>query len=260
MRSSRHNHHGFSLVELSIVLVILGLLTGGILAGQSLIHASELRAVTTEYNKYVAATQAFRDKYFALPGDMSNATKFWDVLAVPAGTCNTTLATDAKTCDGDGNGIIGVADGLGYEPYRFWQHLANAGLIEGTYPGFSAAGYANVIFGESNPKSRFGQAGWCVRYHNDAVGGARFYADPNPAHFLTIGATDPSDPCEGGAMVAEDVWNLDTKLDDGMPATGSVHVGNRTTCSISAAPTDMAGTYDLADRAIGCFAIVRWGT
>lgn len=58
----------FSLVELSIVLVILGLLTGGILAGQSLIRAAELRAVSTEYSRYITATQSFRDKYFAVPG------------------------------------------------------------------------------------------------------------------------------------------------------------------------------------------------
>jgi prepilin-type N-terminal cleavage/methylation domain-containing protein len=75
------NHHnkyqrGFSLVELSIVLVILGLLTGGILAGQSLIRAAELRSITTQFNQYVSATQSFRDKYMALPGDMPNATRF----------------------------------------------------------------------------------------------------------------------------------------------------------------------------------------
>lgn len=65
--------NAFSLVELSIVLVILGLLVGGILAGQSLIRASELRAVTSEQARIVTAIQAFRDKYFALPGDMRNA-------------------------------------------------------------------------------------------------------------------------------------------------------------------------------------------
>ncbi len=59
------------------MLVILGLLTGGILAAQSLIRAAELRSVNTEYNRYITASQAFRDKYFALPGDFSSATRFW---------------------------------------------------------------------------------------------------------------------------------------------------------------------------------------
>ena len=68
---------GFSLVELSIVLVILGLLTGGILAGQNLIRAAELRSVTTQFQNYHAAVMTFRDKYFALPGDMANAEDFW---------------------------------------------------------------------------------------------------------------------------------------------------------------------------------------
>ncbi|PZP83692.1 MAG: type II secretion system protein, partial [Azospirillum brasilense] len=57
--------HGFSLVELSIVLVILGLLTGGILGGQSLIRAAELRTISTDANRYITAAQTFRDKYFA---------------------------------------------------------------------------------------------------------------------------------------------------------------------------------------------------
>ena len=67
----------FSLVELSIVLVILGLLTGGILAGQSLIRAAELRSVTNEFQRYIVATQSFRDKYFAAPGDITDAHRFW---------------------------------------------------------------------------------------------------------------------------------------------------------------------------------------
>lgn len=66
--SKRIYNGGFSLVELSIVLVILGLLTGGILGGQSLIKAAELRAVTTELDAFQTATNTFRQKYFALPG------------------------------------------------------------------------------------------------------------------------------------------------------------------------------------------------
>jgi len=65
----------FTLVELSIVLVILGLLVGGTLTGQSLIHAAELRSVVKDYEKYKTAMHVFEDKYFALPGDMTNATE-----------------------------------------------------------------------------------------------------------------------------------------------------------------------------------------
>ena len=79
---------GFSLVELSIVLVILGLLTGGILAGQSLIRAAELRSVATESQRYMAALNSFRDKYFALPGDMANATAFWGAQNATPATCH----------------------------------------------------------------------------------------------------------------------------------------------------------------------------
>lgn len=97
----------FSLVELSIVLVILGLLTGGILAGQSLIRASELRAVVTEYERYIAASHTFRDKYMAIPGDMANATRFWGddaALCADAGITNGTPGT----CNGNANGSIGA--------------------------------------------------------------------------------------------------------------------------------------------------------
>ena len=65
--------NAFSLVELSIVLAILGLLTGGILTGQTLIRAAELRAVSTEFQRYQSAVNTFRDKYFSLPCDIRNS-------------------------------------------------------------------------------------------------------------------------------------------------------------------------------------------
>lgn len=70
----------FSLVELSIVLVILGLLVGGVVAGQSLIRAAELRSVSTDYQRFLTATLTFRDKYFALPGDFTMASRVWGLL------------------------------------------------------------------------------------------------------------------------------------------------------------------------------------
>ncbi len=125
----------FSLVELSIVLVILGLLTGGILTGQSLIRASELRSITTDMNRYVTATQTFRDKYFAVPGDMRNATAFWGVAAGTGSdaTCANTVSTSAATCNGNGDGVIQTFNVAFDEIFLAPKHLANAGLIEGSY-------------------------------------------------------------------------------------------------------------------------------
>lgn len=153
---------GFSLVELSIVLVILGLLTGGILAGQSLIRAAELRAVSTEYNRYIAAVGTFRDKYFALPGDMSNATKFWTT----AGTCpgnNASPSTTQATCDGNADGHVLQNAATANETFRFWQHLANGGLIEGSYSGVSNSASATgveALVGSNVPRSKISQVGW----------------------------------------------------------------------------------------------------
>ena len=64
---------GFTLVELSIVLVIIGLIIGGILKGQELIGNAQIKNVASQAQSYQAATAAFRDKYGALPGDLVSA-------------------------------------------------------------------------------------------------------------------------------------------------------------------------------------------
>ncbi len=126
----------FSLVELSIVLVILGLLTGGILAGQSLIRAAELRSTMADISRFSTAVRTFQDKYFALPGDMNNATRFWG-SAGGTGSDAACMAftTSPATCNGNGEGWIETAIIAADERFLAWEHLANAGLIEGSYTG-----------------------------------------------------------------------------------------------------------------------------
>lgn len=228
----------FSLVELSIVLVILGLLTGGILSGQSLIRASELRGATTDLAKYTSATYAFRDKYFALPGDLSNAVKFWgradggadltQNCAAPETDVN--ASNPAATCNGNGDGTIGGSGNLNTEGFRFWQHLSNAGLVEGQYTGVGGAmtaGWRLAIPGTNTPIGRLPNSSFFPRW--GTVGGVctAGYIYTSGSNRTTVrgsiffGQINSNLPWLA-LIKPEEAWNIDTKLDDGRPAQGKV--------------------------------------
>ena len=245
---------GFSLVELSIVLVILGLLVGGILAGQSLIRASELRAVMTEYNRYATATKAFRDKYFAIPGDMTNATSLWGVST----SCSGTSATG--TCNGNGDGQItpGSANSTG-EAYQFWNQLALAGLIQGTYTGTAGAtSGTDATAGVDIPFSKIPGGAWYAWYWG-TIGdsGANSYQGVNYGNGLHIGGTAPSHWPSNPLFKPEEAWNIDTKMDDGKPASGRVIARFWADLCASAdsggsSNTNLVASYRLSDSNIRC--------
>ncbi len=240
-------NRGFSLVELSIVLVILGLLTGGILAGQSLIRAAELRSVSTEFNRYVAATQTFRDKYFALPGDMNNATKFWGDQATGTGACASAATPDGTpgTCDGNGNGNIQEGTNEGF---RYWQQLALAGLVEGTFSGITGVASANdAVIGTNVPPSKLSSAGWTVsNWWGPIAGDAAYWYAGDYGNFFVFGTKWPTGFTNGPAIKPEEAWNIDTKMDDGLPGRGKVMPVNHGTCTLSTSQTDYTSGYDLA--------------
>lgn len=255
---------GFSLVELSIVLVILGLFTGGILAGQSLIRAAELRAVSTEYSRYASAVSAFRDKYFALPGDMTNATKFWN----PSANCPGTYlqgTTDGTTCDGNGDGIVYITGttsaATANEVFRFWQHLASAGLIEGSYNGVTAATttYALSAGANNTPASKLGNGRWSTIATSNTTGvnnAAAFWYDYKPFYFV-LGGVAANSWNTGRVLKPEEAWNVDTKMDDGRPGMGSIMVNWNDTCTNAADGSVKTADYTLTNNALSCILFVR---
>jgi prepilin-type N-terminal cleavage/methylation domain-containing protein len=251
----------FSLVELSIVLVILGLLTGGILTGQSLIRAAELRSISADYQRYLAASNTFRDKYFALPGDMPNATRFWGDdnaacadAAIPNGT--------PGTCNGNGDALVATALAVNStgEALQFWKQLALAGLIEGNFTGLSGSGgLQDSIIGVNVPASKISNGGWSIysfpSMSLNPVGWANF--EGTYGNTLVFGSKLGNSITEGAILRAEETWNIDTKMDDGRPGTGRLRVYEAfTNCHDAGTSTTVAlagiANYDLDNTAIGC--------
>lgn len=251
---------GFSLVELSIVLVILGLLTGGILAGQSLIRAAELRSVTSDMQRYFTAYMTFMDKYMGLPGDFNKATSFWQSAGGTGGdvACiNAQTSGSAATCNGTGDGQISDTSGYTYsERFMAWKHLANAGLIEGSYTGKTtgATGTYTAVAGTNVPASKLSNGKYDIYYITEAASVTSYFTgsqfDANA--FSLFGS--------GGYLKPEEAWGLDVKLDDGSPVYGRL-VAQRpggtmpNNCATSDADT---ATYNLTSTINQCIMTGIW--
>ncbi len=206
------NTRAFSLVELAIVLVILGLLAGGVLSGRSLIRASELRSISTQYQQYVTAANSFRGKYFFFPGDMPNASQVWGLSS----DCSME-DTGTLTCNGDGDGFVrslfSPNDTIGGalpamlgndERYRFWQHLASAGLVDGQFDGVS----------QDAPLKLKSTTGWVATDLVAAVSNRATIFDGEYRNILLANAD----------LTAEEIWNIDNKMDDEKPGQGKMVV------------------------------------
>ncbi len=255
----RPRDDGFSLVELSIVLVILGLLVGGVLSGQSLIRAAELRAVSTEYARYTTAIQSFRDKYFALPGDMANATQFWGAAHPTPATCRTTQGVGGQTCDGDGDGLIRGSVGSD-EHFRAWQQMANAQLIEGSYVGVRVGSDSLGSNATNIPRSKIANGLWFL-YDYAVSNGNGLVFNGQYGNAFELGAASPTQHPYFALMRPEEVWNIDTKIDDGRPGSGNLWVrgvpGIEFCTDTSNLDAGASANYLLTNRSVNCSIIIR---
>jgi prepilin-type N-terminal cleavage/methylation domain-containing protein len=178
---------GFTLIEIAIVLVIIGLLLGGVLKGQELITGARVRNFIQQQDGVKAAYFGFLDRYRALPGDYLNATA--TISGISTAACN--------SGNGDGDGTIEATNN---ENILVWEHLARAGFINGTY---TCAGTATTATSPQNPYGQFLNLIFDNTYAANPAGSNR--------HNLQTGGNVPSD------ILAE----VDRKVDDGSAITGS---------------------------------------
>lgn len=245
-------NNGFSLVELSIVLVILGLLVGGVIAGQSIIRASEIRSVIADYQRYSTASNLFAEKYSALPGDFSKATRYWGSKGGTGSdiTCHQTVGSGLLTCNGDGDGQTNAISGdLSYgERFLAWQHMANAGFIEGKYTGTSpSAPTFERSPGVNIPQNKISNSFFeYVTFAFVASGDANWYDGSYYFNALPFGAVP------GKPLTAQEAWSIDSKLDDGKPAIGSVFTYKSTSAwQTGCTTTDVVATAEYSVTSAG---------
>ena len=184
--------HGFTLVEIAIVLVIIGLLLGGILKGQELINSARVRNIADTNAGIQAAYFGFIDRYRAVPGDM-------DMLAAQAA-----IGQDMNS-GGNNNGRLDAVRGSDLvEAAALWEHLWKAGFIQGSYDGTAAAlaDYPGVA-----PKNPFNGS---IILYRSADYRDNNTATPSVRLNLMLGQNIP-------ASIARE---LDVKIDDARPLTG----------------------------------------
>ena len=186
--------NGFTLIEIAIVLVIIGLLLGGVLKGQELITAARVRNLAAQLDGVKIAYLGFQDRYRALPGDYPVAAANANIPG-PAG--NPTNGCAAANCS---NGKID--DAVENESILAWHQLARAGFIIGSYDGVGAAPTATNT--PTNPFSGYLQIIFDNAYSDVAA--------PAGALNIKTGTNVPS------PILAE----LDRKIDDGLPQTGAL--------------------------------------
>lgn len=223
--------HGFTLIEVSIVLVIIGLITGGVLVGRDLISAATMRAQIAQIEKFNTATRTFQGKYGYLPGDIPN----------PAASQFGFATRGAYAGEGDGSGLIegnyGNAVGSNYgtmettgEPAMFWVDLSQAGLIEGRFnsasstaplgPDVTGAGVNAYL-----PQAKIGTGNYIAVWS----GGWQENTLPPPgdgANYFSISGiiclSDTSFVSANTTLSVQQAYAIDKKTDDGAPQSGNI--------------------------------------
>ncbi|MCP4394714.1 MAG: prepilin-type N-terminal cleavage/methylation domain-containing protein [Alphaproteobacteria bacterium] len=220
---------GFTLVEMSIVLVIIGIIIGGVIKSREMLRTSKIKVTLSEMNNLKRAAIAFRDKYGTYPGDFSRATK--EVM-----NC---ISPDCENGDGDGKVVTLSAGGTDPdEEVQFWKHLFLSGLRQ------------NEIF-----DSPIGSGTVRVYFDAFSLGGSTpGYMGGTGKHWLILEAK-PSATC---CLSLREQWLLDIKLDDGEFAgavfrgglTGNLRFFDPTNISDQLAPKQATGL-DVRDGTIG---------
>lgn len=203
---------GFTLIEMSIVLVIISLIIVGILGGEDILENSKRLSIISKIEKYKAAYDSFKEKYYSPPGDMADAESVWGA---------------SKTDNGDGDGVIET----GGEDYIAWQHLGLAGFVNGYFSGSATGTSSSVVLGTDIPEGAYTKTGY--RLLNATSG---IVVATNAVQF---GKYRTGSEIDLGAVDPKQALSIDQKIDDRNPSEGQlITISGKTAAGAAIAATN----------------------
>ncbi len=242
--STDKSQAGFTLVELAVVMIIIGLLIGGVLKGQELIANAQVTSTVAQVKGIDAAVTTFNDMYDGMPGD---------VLGTRLAGCATACAPAATAITGNGRvddlfSSVPQAEGI-----AFWQQLAAADLITGINVNNGAT------FGGQYPDAEIG-GGFHVAFIPGAIAGTPSIigtVPPSAGHYLALHNAPAGAVAAAGAdLTPNQAFRIDRKLDDGVPAAGTVRGMGAAACGTGGA-AGAASVYNEAVPSIACGLYLR---
>lgn len=253
MPYNKKNIQGFTLIEISIVLVLIAIIVGATMSATNLIGASKLKTVITDGKEYHQAYDMFKERFKFPPGDFSGASKYWGL------DCDGATSGD-NVCDGGGNYEINDGLAAAGNPFQTldstesivaWKHLVKADLIAGSYTGLEGSpatcsgNYSCIEVGENAPKAKYG----------DGVG---FYLVTDSAGTETAiiaGKNNHTGWNSSPFLSAKDSQYIDRKIDDEVPDSGYFRAKSITGYTISGGGCTSGSAYVLTSTAEVCGAI-----
>jgi prepilin-type N-terminal cleavage/methylation domain-containing protein len=202
----------FSLIELSMVMIIIGLLLAGVIGGGALLKQAKINSIASDFNKYALAVETFKIAYRKYPGDFHEAYTYW------GNDCN----SDADICNGDGDGRVEIGTAFTNEDsevFMVWKHLQLAGMVDEAFTGLHQSNIAAV---DTNiPGSKMVGIGFMILYGSNYNNGSALTFNKN-ALILGKPSATAHKPSYDPFISPRDAKILDKKLDDGISDTGKL--------------------------------------